>query len=189
MLMAGKVVDRRLLLEGKGRRQPEAGRRRCRSLVADHQATAGIGQQPLDVGEQAAGEHEPVEGLLVAADEPRRVPGRQPQPLLLVEGGLWSDARCFNAATSAGGSPNRSMASIAPSSARTCLGGAGPSPPRAARGLLPGPASIGRSSSTRLSTICGARRGSELRNAHWSGHGSSVVGFRNTVVPRCRQAP
>jgi hypothetical protein len=86
--MAGKVVDRRLLLAGKGRRQPEAGRRRCGSLVADHQATAGIGQRPLDVGEQAAGEHEPVEGLLVAADEPRRAPGRQPQPLLLVEGGV-----------------------------------------------------------------------------------------------------
>jgi hypothetical protein len=66
MLMAGKVVDRRLLLEGKGRRQPEAGRRRCGSLVGDHQATAGIGEQPLDVGKQAAGKHEPVEGLLVA---------------------------------------------------------------------------------------------------------------------------
>jgi hypothetical protein len=55
MLMAGEVVDRCLLLEGKGRRQPEAGRRRCGSLVGDHQATAAIGQQPLDVASRPRG--------------------------------------------------------------------------------------------------------------------------------------
>jgi len=95
MLVAGKVFDRRLLLEGQRHRQPEARRHRRGSLVGDHQAAAGIGQQPLDVGEQAAGEHEPVEGLVVAADEPGCVPGRQPQPLLLVEGGVVERRQMF----------------------------------------------------------------------------------------------
>ena len=58
-----------------------------RALVGELEAAAGLLDQRGDRVGQAAGQDQPaVEGLVVAAQEPRRVPGGEPPPLPFVEG-------------------------------------------------------------------------------------------------------
>ena len=97
-LVAGEGFDGRRLLGGSG--SPRAGRSigvGRGSLVGDHEAATGLGEIAAGVVAQAAGKQEPVEGLAVAADEPGCVPGREPQPLLLVELGVVERRRVLRA--------------------------------------------------------------------------------------------
>jgi len=78
---------------------------------------------------------------------------------------------------------------MAPSRARIVAGAGGP--PAFARSLnvSVGPASTGRSDVASDATASGARRAVDERNAHWSAHGSRLVGSRNSVVPRWAHSP
>ena len=127
----------------------------------------------------------------VAGDEPWRVPGREPHPLLLVELGVVRSTRGASArrAPPAAGPIVRSTTSPASS---------GPDHRRGRRPALAG--QLGEAerrpgvdrperSPRAPTTASGARRATDDRNAHWSGHGSSVVGSRNSVLPRASARP
>ena len=166
------------------RSRRSAGRRRCRGgcrARATSSSTCSV---------EPAGEVQPLEVLAVAADEPGRVPRREPHPLLLVELRVGDRPemlqRCDHRRWQPGTLDRQHRPQPGPDHRwRRWPTGAARSAQRQRRarrrpGAATRPARV---------TASGAIRATEDRNAHWSGHGSIVVGSKNTVVPRSTHSP
>ena len=131
----------------RGRRRRRAG---CR----------GSASSSCDPFGEPAGKVEPLEVLAVAADEPGRVPGREPHPLLLVELRVGDRRRGASARRPqrAADPPARSTASR-PSRARITGGGGGPPRRASSASVSAGPASTGRSDSASAADRVGCEPG------------------------------
>lgn len=74
-----------VLLRSQLTGEREAGTGNLGAYVGHVESTANVGEQLCDPFDEATWQVDPLEILLVAADEPGCVPGREPHSLLLVE--------------------------------------------------------------------------------------------------------
>ena len=176
----------------KRRKRPgESQRQRVvrRAAVVDHEPASGRRDRDVELFAEPARQLQVRQRLVVTADQPRCLMGRESQPLAFVEERVVDRGEVLELGKKCRRQARLRDREVGPDRAAD-LRRQPPIPAsRVCLTIAAGPTGTSSLLARRASSCSGGSRSSELSRAHWSGTGSNVAGSRKTLVPASRHLP